>query len=131
MKKHLGKVNFLSGQNIPNDRLLFDSVERLVFNFSDYSIDINTIKNIALTYDENIIIETLVFDNNLYNAYINDDIIVSLVERGKFLDMYDAKNKINYEILYKNYKIKCVTGSKTKDGEGSWLYVIEPYEISE
>lgn len=123
MSKHLCEFK------VPRDKSKSDMqlyrIYEIVFEFESYTISINgaCLCDISLTPEENIIIRHRLFDANLYNAYVDNDKIVSIIERGSYFDARNKDDEINYETSYRNYRIKSVSGSKLSCD--NWIYVLE------
>ena len=123
MSEHLCEFRVPSDK--PKSDMVLYRIYELVFEFEDYmfSINGNCIYNITVTPTENIVIEHVLFDANLYNAYVNNDKIVSIIEKGLYFNATNKDEEIRYETSYRNYRIKSVSGSKVQDV--NWTYVLE------
>ena len=114
---------------VPSDKQKSDIVlyriNELIFEFEDYriSVDGGCICNVTITPTENIVIEHGLFDANLYNAYVNNDKIVSIIEKGLYFNATNKDEEIRYETSYRNYRIQSVSGSKVQNV--NWTYVLE------
>ena len=97
---------------MPSDKSKSDIVlyliDELIFELEDYMFSVkgNCICNITVTPTENIVIEHGLFDANLYNAYVNNDKIVSIIEKGSYFNATNKDEEIRYKASYRNYRIK-------------------------
>lgn len=123
MSEHLCEIKVPSDK--PKSDMVLYRIYELVFEFEDYmfSVDGTCICNVTITPTENIVIEHGLFDANLYNAYVNNDKIVSIIEKGSYFDARNKNEEIKYETSYVNYRIKNVFGSKVQNI--NWTYVLE------
>ena len=123
MSEHLCELRVPSDK--PKSDMIFYRIYELVFEFEDYMFSVkgSCIYNITVTPTENIVIEHGLFDANLYNAYVNNDKIISIIEKGSYFDATNKDEEIRYETSYRNYRIKSVSGSKVQDV--NWTYVLE------
>ena len=123
MSEHLYEVKVPSDK--PKSDMVLYRIYELVFEFEDYTFSVkgNCICNITVTPTENIVIEHGLFDANLYNAYVNNDKIVSIIEKGSYFNATNKDEEIRYETSYRNYRIKSVSGSKVQDV--NWTYILE------
>ncbi len=123
MRKHLGEYE-LENENIYGNTMIFSGyIDKLVFNFEAYNLDVYQIVDLTLNHDENILIELALFNPYLYNAFVNEEKINTLTEYGRYYDVVEQTNKYKYNTSYKNYKIKSACGSKSGQ---SWIYILEP-----
>ena len=123
MSEHLCEFKVPSDK--PKSDIVLYRINELIFEFEDYriSVDGGSICNVTITPTENIVIEHGLFDANLYNAYVNNDKIVSIIEKGSYLCATNKDEEIRYETSYRNYRIKSVSGSKVQDI--NWTYILE------
>lgn len=123
MSNHLCEYK-LENENIYENIMIFSGyVDKLIFNFIKYNLDVYQISDITLNHDENIVIELALFNPYLYNAFVNEEKINTLTEYGRYFDVENKGNEYKYTTSYKDYKIKSVCGSKSGQ---SWIYVLEP-----
>jgi hypothetical protein len=122
MKEHFGEFKIHDGEL--NESVVFNYVNTLIFHFNDYSISIDQIYNLSVCPNEEIVIELAFFNQNLYNAWVNDYVINDLEERGGCYDFRDLGNEKEYSTTYKNYRFKSYSGSR--DNNSHWIYVLEP-----
>ena len=123
MSEHLCEFKVPSDK--PKSDIVLYRINELIFEFENYriSVDGGCICNVTITPTENIVIEHVLFDANLYNAYVNNDKIVSIIEKGLYFNATNKDEEIRYETSYRNYRIKSVSGSKVQDV--NWTYVLE------
>lgn len=123
MSEHLCEFKVPSDK--PKSDMILYRIYELIFEFEDYmfSVNGNCICNVTITPTENIVIEHCLFDANLFNAYVNNDKIISIIEKGSYIDARNKCDEIKYETSYRNYRIKSVSGSKVQDV--NWTYVLE------
>lgn len=123
MSKHLCEYK-LENENIYGNTMIFSGyVDKLIFNFVNYNLDVYQISDITLNHDENILIELALFNPYLYNAFVNEEKINTLIEYGRYFDVENKGDEYKYITSYKDYKIKSACGSKSSQ---SWIYVLEP-----
>ncbi len=123
MNKHLGEYK-LENEDIYENLIVFaDYVDKLVFNFENYNLDVYQIVDLSLNHDGNIIIELALFNPYLYNAFVSEEKINTLIEYGRYYNAANNTNEYKYNTSYNAYKIKSVCGSKSG---GSWIYILEP-----
>lgn len=123
MSEHL--CEFKVPSNKPKSGMVLYRIYELIFEFEDYmfSVDGDYICNITITPTENIVLEHALFDANLYNAYVNNHGVISIIERGSYFDVRNKDDEIKYETSYRNYRIKSVSGSKPSYDK--WVYILE------
>ena len=123
MSEHLCEFKVPSDK--PKSDMVLYRINELIFEFEDYriSVDGGCICNVTITPTENIVIEHGLFDANLFNAYVNNDKIISIIERGSYFDARNKDEEIKYETSYTNYRIKTAFGSKVQDV--NWTYILE------
>ncbi len=123
MNKHLGEYK-LENEDIYENLIVFaDYVDKLVFNFENYNLDVYQIVDLSLNHDGNIIIELALFNPYLYNAFVSEEKINTLIEYGRYYNAANTSNEYKYNTSYKDYKIKSACGSKSGQ---SWIYILEP-----
>ena len=121
MKKHLDNYKF-DCKELRDNVMIFSYIDKIIFNFEDYDIDVHQIRDLTFHHNENIIIELAIFNPYLYNAFVSESKINTLTEYGRYLDI-NCENEYKYSVSYKNYKIKSASGSKE---DQTWIYVLEP-----
>lgn len=124
MSGHLGKIELENTTLYENCTIFNEYIDKLIFSFNDYSIDVYQVYDFTLNYDKSIIIELTLFNPFLYNAYVMGEKIKILTEIGQYADVTDLQTTFLYNTTYYNYYIKSAHGSKT----GRWIYILAPFE---
>lgn len=122
MRKHLGEMKVQD--NISKVVMFPERIDKLILNFKKYTIVIGNgcVKDLSITGKDTLILECL-FNADLYNAYVNENKILSITEKGVYLSPKDRNIEFTYETSYKNYKIKSAFGSRVSGS--CWTYVLE------
>jgi hypothetical protein len=123
MREHFGEFKVYDYDNELDEPIVIDRINMLIFSFGDYLINVKQISDLSVCHNGEIIVNLALFDVNLYNAYINDYKINTIIEKGFYTNPITSFENKEYSTTYKNYRFKYYSGSRS---DNNYIYVLEP-----
>lgn len=121
---HLGE--FKCNDNNASYGFVLNVINKLTFYLDDGRIitcDGGVIESVSYTYDEKLIIKTCIFELNLYNMCLDNQVISRIIVSGEFTNPIDFNESRTYEREYKNFKF-CNYSNVSQDNNRE-IYILE------
>ena len=122
---HLGEFKCEKNPD-PLYGFVLERINMLTFVLADgYIVNCkgNVIESVSYTHDGKLIIKTCIFELNLYNMCLNNQIISKIKINGDFYDPWNPVEAHIYEREYKNFRF-CNYSNVSQDNN-SEIYVLE------
>lgn len=116
-------ANTLNRYKEDMNNLIFDKTTELTLYVNGRTIDIHEFY-IELLDDGCIKIDCCFYNDGLFDFYKNKNKIHKMEEKGFFVNYNNVTELLPYIRMYKNYKIKSVSGGSKCDE--SWTYILKP-----